>query len=114
MGTIIAMTLIGIGVLIALGACIAPLVLPTPHGRSAAIAHSATAVVIANIGVLLSVLAAGSSFWMFWTQCAGYISLFAFVSIATRYAYIAISQALATPTLKSRSSELLHLRPRVS
>lgn len=114
MGTIIATTLVGIGVLIALGACVVPLVLPLPAGRSIATLQIAIVVVLANIGVLLSVLAAGSSFWVFWTQCAGYISLFAFVPIAARYAYIAISQAITPPTIKSRSSESLQLRPRVS
>lgn len=113
MGTVIATILVGIGLLTALGACLAPLILPPPHGQRAAIAQIVIAIIFANAGVLLSILASGSSLWVFWTQGAGYISLFAFTPIATRNVYTAIKRTVPS-TFESRSSELLHLRPRVS
>lgn len=114
MGTVIAITLLGIGLLLATCACIVPLILSAPTTRTALLVRIALVLLLANAGILMATLAAGGNLWFFATQCAGYISVFAIAPVIARCIYTAIRTAFYNHTYELRNSESLRFRPRFS
>lgn len=114
MDTIIATSLLAIGILLATSACIAPLTLPSPATRTALAIRVASALLLANAGILVATLASGGTFLVFVTQHTIYISTFAITPVLMRSAYTAIRGVIDSHNYESRSSESVHFRPRFS
>lgn len=114
MSAILNVILLGAGVMIALGACLAPLRLSTPTSMKVFIRQLLGIILFANLGALVAAYAAGGDFWIFISYYSGYISSIAAMMMILRNMIVYFHRLITTHHHEIRRSDVVYPRPQTS